>query len=95
MLAQIIGLNNAVAMVTADLDFDQKHTNSSIASNPDELKVSEYSVAESGTDADGGGVVGTDSNVTTTPFVRGRVLQVIPKRNIQSTIRLAHWRNQW
>lgn len=70
MLAQIIGLNNAVAMVTADLDFDQKHTNSSIASNPDELKVSEYSVAESGTGTDGGGVVGTDSNVTTTPFVR-------------------------
>ena len=70
MLAKIVGQGNAVAMVTADLDFDQRQTNSTIASNPDDLKVSEYNATESGTGIGGGGVVGTDSNVTTTPFVQ-------------------------
>lgn len=71
MLAQIIGQSNAVAMVTADLDFSQKQTTSTIASNPDNVKISEHNIKESGTGGVGGGAVGTDSNITTTPFAQG------------------------
>lgn len=70
MLLQIIGPSNAVAMVTAELDFSQKQTTSTIASNPDNLKISEHNIKESGTGGGGGGAVGTDSNITTTPFAQ-------------------------
>jgi flagellar M-ring protein FliF len=70
MLTQIMGQNHAVAMVTADLDFSQKQTTSTIASNPDNLKISEHNIKESGTGSGGGGVAGTGSNVTTTPFAQ-------------------------
>jgi len=71
MLSQIIGQSNAVVMVTADLDFSQKQTVSTIASNPDNVKISEQNINESGTGGGGGGAVGTDSNITTTPFAQG------------------------
>lgn len=71
MLAQIMGQNKAAAMVTADLDFNQQQTNSTTASNPDNLKISEHTIKETGKGSDTGGAAGTDSNVTTTPFVQG------------------------
>lgn len=71
MLSQIIGQSNAVAMVTAELDFSQKQTTSTIASNPDNLILSEHRVKESGTGTGTGGAVGTDSNITTTPAAQG------------------------
>lgn len=71
MLAQIIGQNNAVAMVTADLDFNQKQTTSTVSSNPDNLKISEHIITESAEGGGSGGVVGTDSNIATTPFAQG------------------------
>lgn len=71
MLAQILGQSHAVAMVTADLDFSQKQTNSTTYSNPNNLKISEHNIKESGTGGGGGGVAGTGSNVTTTPFAQG------------------------
>lgn len=71
MLTRIVGPNKAVAMVTSDLDFNQQQTTSTTASNPDNLKISEHTVKETGTGSQGGGAVGTDSNITTTPFAQG------------------------
>lgn len=71
MLARILGQDKAVAMVTADLDFNQQQTVSTTSTNPQNLKVSEHSIKESGSGSETGGAPGTDSNVTTTPFVEG------------------------
>jgi len=67
MLTQIVGQNKAVAMVTAELDFDQQQTTSTTASNPDNLKISEHTLRETGTGTEAGGAEGTDSNITTYP----------------------------
>jgi len=71
MLARVMGQSNAVAMVTADLDFNQQQTTSNVASNPDNLKVSEHTIKETGAGKETGGAPGTDSNIATTPFVQG------------------------
>jgi flagellar M-ring protein FliF len=71
MLTQILGQNQAIAMVTADLDFSRRQTTSTVSSNPDNLKISEQNIRESVTDDGGGGAVGTDSNITTTPIIQG------------------------
>lgn len=71
MLTQILGQNQAVAMVTAELDFDQKQVTSSTSSNPDNVKVSEHTVTESGTGVEYGGAVGAESNMTTIPALQG------------------------
>lgn len=71
MLTRILGQDKAVAMVTADLDFNQQQTTSTTATNPQDLKISERSVRESGSGTEAGGAPGTDSNVTTTPFIEG------------------------
>lgn len=71
MLTRILGQDKAVAMVTAELDFNQQQTTSTTATNPQDLKISERSVRESGSGTEAGGAPGTDSNVTTTPFIEG------------------------
>lgn len=71
MLARVMGQSNAVAMVTADLDFSQQQTTSTLASNPDDLKISEHTIKETGKGKETGGAPGTDSNITTTPFAQG------------------------
>jgi len=71
MLARIVGPNNSVAMVTADLDFNQQQVTSTTSTNPDNVKVSEHTVKETGTGSEAGGAPGTDSNITTTPFAQG------------------------
>ncbi len=71
MLTRILGQDKAVAMVTADLDFNQQQTTSTTSANPDNLKISEHTLTESGTGSEAGGAPGTDSNVTTTPFITG------------------------
>ncbi len=71
MLARIMGQDRAVAMVTADLDFNQQQTTSTITSNPQNIMSSEHSVKESGTGSGAGGAPGTDSNVTTNPYLTG------------------------
>ena len=71
MLARILGQNQAVAMVTADLDFNQQQTTSTTSTNPQNLKVSEHNIKESGAGSEAGGAPGTDSNVTTTPYATG------------------------
>lgn len=72
MLTRVLGQDKAVVMVTADLDFNQQQTTSTTSTNPDNnLKISEHTVTESGTGSGAGGAPGTDSNVTTTPFVTG------------------------
>lgn len=71
MLTRILGQDKAVAMVTADLDFNQQQTTSTTSTNPDGLVISEHTVRESGTGSEAGGAPGTDSNVTTTPFIAG------------------------
>mgnify|MGYP005841848551 CR=1 FL=1 len=71
MLARIVGQNKAVAMVTAELDFDQQQITSTTASNPDNLKISEHTVKETGRGNENGGAVGTDSNITTYPAQQG------------------------
>jgi flagellar M-ring protein FliF len=71
MLSRVMGQNNAVVMVTADLDFSQQQTTSTIASNPDNLKISEHAIKETGTGQNSGGVPGVDSNIPTTPVVQG------------------------
>lgn len=53
MLAKVLGPNKAVAMVTADMDFNQQQTNTTEVI-PGQV-VSERSTKESGTDAGGGG----------------------------------------
>jgi len=70
MLTQIMGPNRAVVMVTAELDFNQKQTTSTIYSNPDNVKISEQTITESGTNDGIGGAVGTDSNIITTPVAQ-------------------------
>lgn len=69
MLTRILGQDKAVAMVTADLDFNQQQTTSTTSTNPQNLKISEHSIKETGTGSEAGGAPGTDSNVTTTPFI--------------------------
>jgi len=71
MLARILGQNKAVAMVTADLDFNQQQTVSTTSTNPEGVKTSEHTVKESSTGTEVGGAPGTDSNVTTNPFLAG------------------------
>jgi len=71
MLARIVGPNNSVAMVTADLDFNQQQVTSTTSTNPDNVKVSEHTVKETGTGSEAGGAPGTDSNFPTTPFAQG------------------------
>jgi flagellar M-ring protein FliF len=71
MLTRILGQDKAVAMVTADLDFNQQQTTSTTSTNPQSLKISEHSIKESGSGSESGGAPGTDSNVTTTPFAEG------------------------
>ncbi len=71
MLAKIMGQDKAVAMVTADLDFNQQQTTSTTTSNPQNIKSSEHSVKESGGGSEAGGAPGTDSNVTTNPYLTG------------------------
>ncbi|NMA52996.1 MAG: flagellar M-ring protein FliF [Peptococcaceae bacterium] len=67
MLFKIVGDNQAVVMVTADLDFSQTQTTSNTYSNPDDLIISEHNIRESGTGTGYGGIPGTGSNVTTMP----------------------------
>ncbi|MDH7479846.1 MAG: flagellar basal-body MS-ring/collar protein FliF [Syntrophomonadaceae bacterium] len=71
MLARILGQGKAVAMVTADLDFNQQQTTSTTTTNPQNVKSSEHSIKESGSGGAAGGAPGTDSNVTTNPFLTG------------------------
>lgn len=70
MLVRITGHNNSVAMVTADLDFSKQQVTSSTNTNPDNVKVSEHSVRETGSGSELGNAVGTDTNITTTPFAQ-------------------------
>lgn len=70
MLARITGQNNSVAMVTADLDFNKQQVTNTTNANPDNVKVSEHTVKETGKGSATGGAVGTDSNITTTPFAQ-------------------------
>lgn len=61
MLAKVLGPNKAVAMVTAELDFNQQQTNTTeIMAGP---VVSERSTRESGNDAGGGGVPGSTTQM--------------------------------
>lgn len=71
MLASILGPNQAVAMVTAELDFSQRQITTSTAANPDNVKVSEHTVTETATGTGAGGVPGTASNVTGYPVLEG------------------------
>ncbi|NLI13230.1 MAG: flagellar M-ring protein FliF [Peptococcaceae bacterium] len=71
MLARIMGQDKAVAMVTADLDFNQQQTTSTITSNPQNIKSSEHTSRETSTGSGAGGAPGTDSNVTTNPYLTG------------------------
>ncbi|MDF9409299.1 flagellar M-ring protein FliF [Pelotomaculum isophthalicicum JI] len=70
MLAKITGQNNSVAMVTADLDFSKQQVTNTTNTNPDNVKVSEHTIKETGKGSTSGGAVGTDSNITTTPFAQ-------------------------
>lgn len=71
MLGRVLGQNQAVAMVTAELDFNQRQTTTNTSSNPDNLRISEHTVRETGTGTEGGGVPGTGSNVNTYPLTQG------------------------
>ncbi len=71
MLARILGQGQAVAMVTAELDFDRREVASSTSANPDNLRISEHNVTESGEGTGLGGAVGTDSNLTGYPLLEG------------------------
>ncbi|BAF60270.1 flagellar biosynthesis/type III secretory pathway lipoprotein [Pelotomaculum thermopropionicum SI] len=71
MLTQIMGQNKAVAMVTADLDFNQQQTTSTVSSNPNNLRISEHIVRETGGGTEAGGPPGTDSNLSTYPALQG------------------------
>jgi flagellar M-ring protein FliF len=70
MLVLITGLDNFVATVTAELDFNKQEINRSTNENPDNLKISEHHVRETGRAGDFGGPVGTDSNITQVPFAQ-------------------------
>lgn len=71
MLARIMGQDKAVAMVTADLDFNQQQTTSTTTTNPQNVRSSEHTVTETGTGSEAGGAAGTDTNVATNPFLAG------------------------
>ncbi len=61
MLTKLLGPNKAVAMVTADLDFNQQQTNTTeVLPGP---VVSERSTKESGNDAGGGGTAGSTAQM--------------------------------
>lgn len=68
MLSPITGANNFVAKVTAELDFNKQEITRNSSDNPDNQKVSEYHLKESGRQGDVGGPVGTDSNITQYPY---------------------------
>ena len=61
MLRQILGPGKAVAMVTADLDFDQKQMTST--SYDDGKTLSQHSLEENGSGSSAGGAPGTDSEL--------------------------------
>lgn len=71
MLTRIVGQNKAVTMVTAELDFDQQQVTSTTSTNPDNLKISEHTLRETGGGTEIGGAPGTDSNITTYPVSEG------------------------
>lgn len=71
MLLKISGENNYVIMVTAELDFSKQEITNMVNTNPDNVKISEQTIKETGRGTDYGGPVGTDSNVTTTPAAVG------------------------
>ena len=71
MLAGILGPNQAVAMVTAELDFSQRQITTSTAANPDNVKVSEHTVTETGTGTGALGVPGTAGGNVTYPLEAG------------------------
>jgi flagellar M-ring protein FliF len=60
MLVSILGQNKAVAMVTADIDFNQKQITSTTSTNPQNLKASEHLVKESGSGSETWEAPGTD-----------------------------------
>ena len=61
MLTKVLGPNKAVAMVTAEMDFNQQQTNTTeVIAGP---VVSERSTSESGSDAGGGGVPGSTTQM--------------------------------
>jgi flagellar M-ring protein FliF len=68
MLVLITGIDNFVATVTAELDFSKQEISRNVNDNPDNLKVSEHILRETGRAGDYGGPVGTDSNITQVPF---------------------------
>ncbi|MCL2766424.1 MAG: flagellar M-ring protein FliF, partial [Peptococcaceae bacterium] len=70
MLLPITGQKNFVAKVTAELDFNKQERSITSSDNPDNLKVSEHILRESGRTSDIGGPVGTDSNITQYPFAQ-------------------------
>ncbi len=71
MLTKILGQNKAVVMVTADLDFSQQQSTSTISTNPENVRISEHVISETGAGTDFAGPPGTDSNITTYPFTQG------------------------
>ncbi|MFX4261956.1 flagellar basal-body MS-ring/collar protein FliF [Pelotomaculum propionicicum] len=89
MLARILGQDKAVAMVTADLDFNQQQTTSTTSTNPQNLKLSEHSIKESGSGSETGGAPGTDSNVTTTPFMEGSGSSSYTKEEIETNYQVS------
>jgi len=61
MLSKVLGPNKAVAMVTAELDFNQQQTNTTeVVPGP---VVSERSTKESGTDGSSGGIPGSTTQM--------------------------------
>jgi flagellar M-ring protein FliF len=60
MLVSILGQNKAVAMVTADIDFNQKQITSTTSANPQNLKASEHLLKESGSGSETWDAPGTD-----------------------------------
>ena len=71
MLTKILGQNKAVVMVTADLDFSQQQSTSTTSTNPENVRISEHVINETGTGTDIAAPPGTDSNITTYPFTQG------------------------
>ncbi|ABO50918.1 flagellar M-ring protein FliF [Desulforamulus reducens MI-1] len=61
MLAKVLGPNKAVAMVTAEMDFNQLQTNTTEVV-PGQV-VSERSIKEQGSDGSGGGVTGSTTQM--------------------------------
>jgi flagellar M-ring protein FliF len=71
MLVQILGQNNAVAMVTADLDFNQKQITSTTSTNPQNLKASEQTVKENGSGNETWMAPGIDPKAAAVPIPLG------------------------